>query len=108
MMTPYLDATGHQWVGALVQFNFELEYQKGHDNTVVDALCQVTTQLNSDTVKSILGGVTLGSAHWDEAHDPAIVEDDHHLEQKVCVTTGAHLYKCMLLIGLKTRKRTQC
>ena len=31
MMTPNPDVMGHQWVGALVQFNFELEYQKGHD-----------------------------------------------------------------------------
>ena len=38
MMTPNLHAMGHQWVGALVQFNFELEYQKGCDNTVADAL----------------------------------------------------------------------
>ena len=27
--TPNLDATGHQWVGALANFNFQLEYQKG-------------------------------------------------------------------------------
>ena len=26
MMTPYLDATSYWWVGALVWFNFELEY----------------------------------------------------------------------------------
>ena len=38
MMTPNLDATGHQWVSALVWFNFDLEYQKGHDKTVADAL----------------------------------------------------------------------
>ena len=29
MTTPNLDATGHQWVWALVKFNFWLEYQKG-------------------------------------------------------------------------------
>ena len=29
MTTPNLDAPGHQWVGALVKFNFWLEYQKG-------------------------------------------------------------------------------
>ena len=28
MTSPNLDATGHQWVGALVKFNFWLEYQK--------------------------------------------------------------------------------
>ena len=38
MTTPNLDATSHQWVGALAQFNFELEYQKGCDNTVADVL----------------------------------------------------------------------
>ena len=29
MTTPNVDATGHQWVGALAKFNFQLEYQKG-------------------------------------------------------------------------------
>ena len=43
MMTPNLDATNHQWVGALVQFNVELEYQKGCDNTVADTLSWVAT-----------------------------------------------------------------
>ena len=38
MTTPNLDGMGHQWVSALAQFNFELEYQKGFDNTVADAL----------------------------------------------------------------------
>ena len=38
MMTPNLNATGHQWVGALAWFNFKLEYQKGCDNTVADVL----------------------------------------------------------------------
>ena len=60
MMTPNLDAMDHQWVSVLTQFNFELEYQKGHDNTVADALSWVTTQLDPDTVKSILIGVTWG------------------------------------------------
>ena len=29
MTIPNLDATDHQWVGALAEFNFWLEYQKG-------------------------------------------------------------------------------
>ena len=29
MTTPNLNATGHQWVGALARFNFQLEYKKG-------------------------------------------------------------------------------
>ena len=43
MSTPNLDAMGHQWIGAPMQFNFELEYQEGHDNIVADILSQVTT-----------------------------------------------------------------
>ena len=88
MMTPSHDATGPQWVGALSQFNFKLEYQKGCDNTVADALSQVTTQLDPDMVKSILDRVALGAAHWAEVHDPAVVESDHHLEQEVYDATG--------------------
>ena len=42
-------------------------------------------------VRSILNRVTLGTAHWAEVHDPAIVEGDHHLEQEVHVTTGQAL-----------------
>ena len=38
MTTLNLDATGHRWVGALAKFNFQLEYQKGRDNVVADAL----------------------------------------------------------------------
>ena len=29
MTTSNLDTTGHQWVGALVKFSFQVEYQKG-------------------------------------------------------------------------------
>ena len=73
MSTPNLDAVDHQWVSALVWFNFELEYQKGHDYTVADVFSQVTTQLDPDTVRSVLNGVTLGTMHWAKVHDPAIV-----------------------------------
>ena len=64
MSTPNLDATGHRLVGALAWFNFKSEYQKGWDNTVADVLSWVTTQLNPETMKSILNGATLGMAHW--------------------------------------------
>ena len=73
MMTPNLIATGHQWVRALARFNFQLEYQKGCDNTVADVLSWVTTHLDPDMVRSILDEVTVGTAHWAEIHDPTIV-----------------------------------
>ena len=86
--TPNLYATGHWWVGALARYNFQLEYQKGCDNTVVDVLSQITTHLNPDMERPILDGVTLGVAHWAEVHDPTIIEGDQDLEQEVCVSAG--------------------
>ena len=88
MTTPNLDATGHWWVGALARFNFQLEYQKGWDNTVADALSQITTCLSPKAVQSILDGVTLGMVHRAEGHDPSVVEGDHHIEKEVHVTAG--------------------
>ena len=38
LTTPNLDAMGHCWVGALASFEFELEYQKGSEDGVADAL----------------------------------------------------------------------
>ena len=87
-MTPNLDATGHQWVGVLAWFNFELEYQKGCDNTLADVLSWVSTQLDQDTVRSILDGVAMGSVHQAKVHNPTIVEGDCHLKQEVHVTIG--------------------
>ena len=88
MTTPNLDATGHWWVGALARFNFQLEYQKGWDNVVADALSQVTTHLDLEAVQSILDGVALGMACRAESHDPSVVEGDHNVEKEVHVTAG--------------------
>ena len=88
MSIPNLDAMSHQWVGGLAWFNFELEYQKACDNMMADVLSWVTTQLDPDTLKSILDRVTLGTTQWMEAHDPAIVEGNHCLEQEISVTAG--------------------
>ena len=88
---PNLDAMGHWWVSALTWFNFELEYQKGHDNTVANILNQVTIWQDLETVKSILNGVTLGIAHQAEIHDPAMVEGVQCMEQEVQVAASCPL-----------------
>ena len=38
LTTPNLDTTGHHWVGALMSYEFTLEYQKGSDNVAADVL----------------------------------------------------------------------
>ena len=108
MMTPKLDATGHWWVCALMWFNFELECQKGYDNTVADALSWVTTQLDPDTVRSILDGVPLGTVHQAKVHDPVVVEGDTEWNKRYVSPQAVHLYKYTLLIGPEPRERTQC
>ena len=88
MTTPNLDATGHQWVGALAKYDFWLEYQKGKDNTVADALSWVTTHLEPEAVQAVLDGATVGASQRAEGENPAIIKDDQQLDKEVWVATG--------------------
>ena len=111
MTTPNLDATGYQWVGALVRFSFQLEYQKGWDNTMADLLSCITTHLSPEAVWSILDGVTLGAAHRAKGCDPTVVETDHNIEEEVCVATEQvsvemHVTNWAVWNWLEARKKT--
>ena len=88
MTTRNLNATEHQWVGALARFNFQVKYQKGCDNTRADVLSWITTCLDPDMVKLVLDGITLGATHRAEGHNPTKVEGDHGMEKGACITTG--------------------
>ena len=88
MTTPNLDTTGHWCIGALVRFNFQLEYQKGWDITIVDVLSWITTHPSPKAVQSVLDGVTLCMVHRAEGHDPTLVEGDHNIDREVYVTAG--------------------
>ena len=54
MTTPNLDAIRHRWVAAMAGYNFKIEYVRGLDNKVADALSQVGKRLNEDAVKELL------------------------------------------------------
>ena len=58
---PNLDATGHRWVGMLTSFEFTLEYQKGVDNGVADALSCILVHNDHEMVKSLLEGAIMGA-----------------------------------------------
>ena len=88
MTTPNLDTTGHWWVGPLAKFNFQLEYQKGWDNTVADVLSQITTHLGPEAMQAILDGATLGASQRAEGEDSAVVEGDQEKEKEVQITAG--------------------
>ena len=105
MTTPNRDGTGHHWVRALARFNFQLEYQKGCDNTMADVLSQITTHLNPDMVRSVLNRITLGAAHWAEVHDLTVAEGDHDLEQEVHVASGCILIKMHMTDWAEAQRR---
>ena len=87
MSTLNLDATGHWWVSALAKYDFWLEYQKGQDNAVADALSQVTTHLRPEAVQAILDRATMGASWRVEGENWAIIESDQQMEKEVQVAT---------------------
>ena len=66
LTTPNLDVTGHCWVGALVSYNFTLEYQKGSDNATADVLSRVPVRHDKDTIQSLLEGVVTSTTERGE------------------------------------------
>ena len=86
LMTPNLDATGHQWVGALASFQFKLEYQKGADNGAADVLSWVPISHSQETIQSLLEGVIVGVADRGEAKASEELSEEHEcLSQEVQV-----------------------
>ena len=67
----------------LAGFTLSIEYQKGRDNAVADALNCVTSKLNAEAVKSILDGVTMGTAGRADAHDLMVAEADKRMHKEV-------------------------
>ena len=83
---PNLDATGHQWVGALASFQFELEYQKGANNGATDTLSRVPISYNWQTVQSLLEGAIIGAVDRGEAKaNEELLEENERLSQEARV-----------------------
>ena len=86
LTTPNLDATGHRWVGMLASFEFMLEYQKGADNGVADALSWVPIHHDCDTVQSLLEGTIVGATDRGKAEASEELLCEHmHLENEAHV-----------------------
>ena len=54
MTTPNLDTVGHRWVAAMAGYNFNIEYVRGMDNKVTDALSHVGERLDEEAIKELL------------------------------------------------------
>ena len=74
LTTPNLDATWHHWEELLAGFMISIEYQKGRDNAVADALSHIISKLDAEAVKYVLDGVTIGTIGRADAHDPVVAE----------------------------------
>ena len=48
LTSPNMDATKQRWKNELVKYDFSLEYQKGKNNTVADALSRISKECLSD------------------------------------------------------------
>ena len=48
LTSPNMDATKQRWINELVKYDFSLEYQKGKNNTVADALSRIKEERLSD------------------------------------------------------------
>ena len=104
MTTPNLDATGHQWVGALAKFNFSLEYQKGQENTMADVLSQITTGLGPEAMQAVLDRATLGASKRAEEEDPPMIKGNQEKEKEVWVTAGQVLVEMHVTIWATAQK----
>ena len=86
LMTPNLDVLGHHWVVALAGYNMKLEYLKGSDNKVADALSRVSMQkLDEETVAELLNCTWNGGTPRVEMANSYVIEEGEHVDQEVIV-----------------------
>ena len=81
-----LDVLGHRWVAALASYNMKLEYLKGSDNKVVNALSWVSMhKLDEETVTELLNCARNGGTPRAETANIHIIEEGEHVDQEVIV-----------------------
>ena len=94
MTMPNLDTVRHRWVVAMAGYNFEIEYVRGMDNKVTDALSHVGERLDEEAVKELLDqgaikellnhAVRYGIPRA-EADDPRVVEEHEKAEGEIII-----------------------
>ena len=84
LTTPGLDALGHHWVAALARFNMKLDYVKGTDNKVADALSRVRQKLDKETVTELLNCARVGNTPRAESDNINVIQEG----ERAC--TGDH------------------
>ena len=89
MTMPNLDTVGHWWVAAMAGYNFKIEYVRGSDNKVADALSRVGGRLDEIAVKELLDQSTIKemlshAVRYDipraESDDPRVTQEHEKVE----------------------------
>ena len=110
---PNLDVLGHRWVAALAGYNMKLEYLKGSDNKVADALSRVSMQkLDEETMAKLLNCAWNGGTPRAEMANIHIIEEGECVDQEVIVRytqiikQHKQFQNLAILTGLKLKIRT--
>ena len=89
---PNLDAVGHRWVAAMAGYNFKIQYIRGSDNKVANALSHVGGHLDEDDVKELLDQSAIKEllSHamrygvpWAESNDPRVTQEHEKAEGEI-------------------------
>ena len=89
---PNLDAVGHRWVAAMAGYNFEIQYIRGSDNKVADALSLIGGRLDEDNVKELLDQSAIKellshAVHYGmsraESDDPRVTQEHEKAEGEI-------------------------
>ena len=92
LTTPNLDAVGHRWVAAMAGYNFEIQYVRGLDNKVADALSRIGEHLDKDDIKELLDQSAIKellshAVHygmpWAESNDPRVTQEHEKAEGEI-------------------------
>ena len=100
---PNLDAVGHRWVAAMAGYNFEIQYVRGSDNKVVDALSQVGGHLDEGDMKELLDQRAIKEllSHAVRYGMPRAESDDPRVTQEHEKTEGEVIMQAQMLAETK-------
>ena len=103
MTMPNLDTVRHWWVAAMVGYNFEIEYVRGSDNKVADALSRVGGHLDEIAVKELLDQSTIKEllSHAVRYGIPRAESDDPRVTQEHEKVEGEIIMQARMLAETK-------
>ena len=103
LTTPNYDAVRHRWVAAMAGCNFEIQYVRGSDNKVANALSRVGGRLDEDDVKELLDQSTIKEllSHAMHYGMPQAESDDPRVTQEHKKAEGEIIMQARMLAEMK-------